>query len=192
VISNLRLLSDQNPKKKLNIGIRMLVNEENHLSLLELVDHVKSLNIHYIQIAPDQYSNNYSFWTEFANSKYLEICKKELNANGIDLLSTTYVNKNNKLVNNQSIYCHAHFFQTVITAEGDLIYCKNARGEKQYIIGNIYEESLKSIWNKETLLQQEKNIRCDNCGLFCRCMALNKSIDDFINPSNDMSINFVT
>ena len=41
-------------------------------------------------------------------------------------------------------------------------------------------------------LDIEKDIKPSNCGLFCRCMALNNAMESVMNPPSDMSPNFVT
>lgn len=191
VLNNIEMIRGKS--SSLNVGIRMLVTDENYRTVPNLINRIAGLKLNYLQLAPDQFSKNLEFWERFLSSSVLKEATEGSSANGLDLLTTSYVNNNNTFSNNsQPIYCHAHFFQTVITAEGDLVYCKNSRGSKEKILGNIYHDNLVDIWNNEKTIALETNMTSGNCGLFCRCMALNQTVDQYLNPPTDMSLNHVT
>lgn len=87
--------------------------------------------------------------------------------------------------------CYAHFFMLSILAEGHVSYCKNARGEEKFYIGNINKNSLKEIWEGEKTKEIEKWVRPNNCGLFCKHMAINNTMEEITNPDPDITPNFV-
>ena len=51
--------------------------------------------------------------------------------------------------------CYAHYFQAVITAEGDFTFCKNTRDTTSLRMGNIISSSLSDIWNSNSMLSKE-------------------------------------
>ena len=87
--------------------------------------------------------------------------------------------------------CYAHFFKAAILAEGHYVFCQNGRGEEKYYIGNIYNQTLKEIWNSDKIKDIEKWVRPNNCGLFCKHMAINNSLEENLHPDENMSPNFV-
>ena len=91
--------------------------------------------------------------------------------------------------------CYAHFFQIAITAEGNVMFCKNARGnvrkDDKYVLGNINKNTLTEIWNSKNVKEIESWIKPSNCGLFCKNTSLNNALEEFLYPTEDMSPNFV-
>ena len=87
--------------------------------------------------------------------------------------------------------CYAHFFMLVITAEGYVTFCKNARGHDDFYIGDINKKSLIEICDDEKTKEIESWVRPNNCGLFCKHMAINNSMESLVNPDPNMSPNFV-
>jgi len=114
---------------------------------------------------------------------------KEIIAPKIKLLTTTFMAAQEKLDFPQT--CYAHFFMLSILAEGHVSYCKNARGEEKFYIGNINKNSLKEIWEGEKTKEIEKWVRPNNCGLFCKHMAINNTMEEITNPDPDITPNFV-
>jgi len=177
-------------ESNLNIGIRTLVTPENIHTLVDFAKRIKSLNINYYQLAPDQFSNDKGvFWNSEESQQVFADVKSVLEPNGIQSLTTTYMASQENL--DYPSTCYAHFFMLAILAEGHVTFCKNARGEDRFYIGNIYEKSLKEIWEDKKTKEIEKWVRPNNCGLFCKHMAINNSMEDIIKPNPNMSPNFV-
>jgi MoaA/NifB/PqqE/SkfB family radical SAM enzyme len=189
VITNISLL--RAASSTLNIGVRILVTPQNLSSLNNFSKIIKDMDLDYLQLVPDQYTDDGGkFWNAIDTQETFNNVGKALKGNKTRLLTTTFLETQTDL--NYPKTCYAHFFQTVITAEGDLIFCKNARGVNKYILGNINQNTLAEIWNSQKTLDIEKDIKPSNCGLFCRCMALNNSMESIMNPPSDMSPSFVT
>ncbi len=192
IIDNIKLLSQARVemKSKLNIGIRVLVLKENIYSLEKLANILSNTNINYLQLAPDQFANDEGkFWNDDKTQQVFKIVNDVLKQNDIKLLRSGY-----SIIQDQLDYprtCYAHFFQAAITAEGELTFCKNCRGNGKYYLGNINQKSLREIWNDDIVKNIESWIKPSNCGLFCKNMALNKSMEDILYPDVDMSPNFV-
>jgi GTP 3',8-cyclase len=192
VLDNLKLLYDEKKliNSKLNIGVRILVTTENINSLLNFADTIKNIEINYLQISPDQYTKDKGeFWYSEASQNIFKKLEKKLKKFNIKLLTSNYVWGQDQLDIAQK--CYAHFFQLALCAEGDLMFCKNARGEKKFIIGNIYKTSLKEIWNSDLNKKLESWVKPNNCGLYCKHIHMNNSLEKIINPTLDDSANFV-
>jgi GTP 3',8-cyclase len=188
VLTNIALL--RAASKSLNIGIRILVTPQNIDSLISFSELIKDMEVNYLQLVPDQYTDDGGlFWNDKSTQDVFDMVGQTL-LSDTRLLTTTFLETQTDLEYPKK--CYAHFFQTVITAEGDLIFCKNSRGVDKYIIGNIYKKTLSEIWNDKKIRDIEKDIKPSNCGLFCRCMALNNSMESIANPPSDMSPSFVT
>lgn len=189
VMTNISLL--RAASSNLNIGVRILVTPKNLYSLNNFAEIIQDMELDYLQLVPDQYTDdNGKFWNSTDAQDTFKHVEKLLEQTKTRILTTTFLETQTDLDYPKT--CYAHFFQTVITAEGDLIYCKNARGVSKYILGNINQNTLTEIWESQKTKDIEKDIRPSNCGLFCRCMALNNSMESIVNPPSDMSPSFVT
>ena len=192
VMKNIRLLSKSKKQLKSNIkiGIRTLVTPQNIKTLENFANLIKDLEIDHYQIAPDMYTDDKGvFWNSSENQDIFNKVRKIIEPNGIKLLTTTFMAAQENIDVPKT--CYAHFFMTTITAEGDLIFCKNARGESDFIIGNIYKKSLNEIWDDVKTKEIESWVRPNNCGLFCKHMAINNSMEEVVNPKDDSTFNFV-
>ena len=192
ILKNIELMSKRKSelKSNLNIGIRTLATPENIHSLEEFANRIKNLNIDYYQLAPDQFSNDKGeFWNNEETQKVFKNIQNILESNGIKLLTTTYMVAQENL--DYPTTCYAHFFMIAILAEGNVTFCKNARGEDNFYIGNINDKSLSEIWDDVKTKKIEEWVRPNNCGLFCKHMSINNTLEGILNPDSGMSPNFV-
>jgi GTP 3',8-cyclase len=192
IIRNIQLLSDKKRelKSKTKIGLRTLVTPQNILTLENFAQIIKDLEIDHYQLAPDMYTDDKgNFWNDLMTQNIFKKVSQILEPKGIKLLTTTFMAAQENL--DYPTTCYAHFFMATITAEGDLTFCKNARGEKDFAIGNIYKKSLSDIWQDEKTKEIESWVRPNNCGLFCKHMSINNSMEEFLHPEDESTPNFV-
>jgi len=192
IMKNIEILSNKKEEMKssLNIGIRTLVTPDNISTLEGFANRIKDLNIGYYQLAPDQYTDDKGkFWNSKKTQSIFKNIKPILAKKGISLLTTTYMTTQENLDYPQT--CYAHFFMVTISAEGNLNFCKNARGEEKYNIGNINEKSLKEIWQDYKTKDIEKWVRPNNCGLFCKNMGINNTMEELMHPPKELYSEFV-
>ena len=193
VVNNIKLLSKRKEelKSNINIGIRTLVTPENINTIIGFAHIIKKLNVGYLQLAPDQYTDDGGkFWNDAFTQDVFKQTKEILKERKISLLTTSYMKEQENL--DYPTTCYAHFFKAAILAEGHYVFCQNGRDEEKYHIGNIYDQSLKEIWESEKIKGIENDgIRPNNCGLFCKHMAINNSLEKNIHPDENMSPNFV-
>jgi len=196
VISDIKLLSEYKKKTKsyFNIGIRILVTKDNLGSLVNIANIIKDLNLNYLQLAPDQYTEDKGgFWNGGKTRDIFEKIEKILEKSNIMLLTSGFSIEQPRL--DYPSTCYAHYFQIAITGEGNVMFCKNARGnakiDDRYVLGNINEKTLTEIWNGKKVKEIEKYIKPSNCGLFCKNTSMNNALEESIHPTEDMSPNFV-
>lgn len=193
IISNIQSLSELKKAKNsnLNIGIRVLVTPQNINSLRHLAHLLKETEINYIQFAPDMFtSDDGLFWNQASTKDIFNEVETILAHTRIMLLTAGYLQHQNNLAYCQD--CYAHYFQIAITAEGNVLYCKNSRGESEFIIGNINQATIEQIWDSQKNKSLESYIKPSNCGLLCKCMQLNVGMEDVLYPDINLSPNFVT
>ena len=200
VINNISMLAKKKIKKDSNIkiGLRMLVNEINLYTLSKLAERIKNIDgINYLQISPNQFSNDEGkFWNgpDVANEtkkteEILKLSKIELLTSSFEILSTSK-EENEKLINYPK-KCYAHFYQITIMADGHVAFCKNARFNKKYFVGNINKDNIKNIWNSKTNLEIEKWVRPNNCGLICKVIRVNIGVQNVMTPNKSIDPNFI-
>lgn len=225
VCKNLEMLCKEKKAKKSNlkIGIRMLITKENLHTLIKLTKIIYQLDgVDYMQIAPDHDNEDGGkFWhgesvkTEITKA---EILLKEKNikfvTSGFEILNTSKQNKDKIL--DKPTKCYAHFYQVAIMADGNVAFCKNARFDEKYSVGNINKNTIKEIWNSEKNKKFEGWVRPNNCGLTCKNIRVNLGAEEILeankkektilnkshyeklskeyikeNPSDPLDINFV-
>lgn len=192
VMANIALLKEEKDRSdsNINIGVRMLVTPENLDSVPNLAQILAGIEVDYLQVAPDQFTeDDGAFWNDPDTQAVFEEAEGFFEDRATRLLTSGYVWYQDQLDKPQK--CYAHFFQIAILAEGHVTYCKNARGAKQFYIGNINEKSVSEIWNSEENQQIESWVKPSNCGLYCKHIQMNLALEDVVAPDPDMSPNFV-
>lgn len=192
VMANIAMLQDEKAKtgSKINIGLRMLVTEENVESVPNLARIAGEIGINYLQIAPDQFTKDEgAFWNARETREIFDVAEKHLENVPTKLLTSGYVWYQDQLEKPRT--CYAHFFQIAILAEGHVAFCKNARGADKFYIGNINEKSIREIWDDARNMDIEQWVKPSNCGLYCKHIQMNLALEDAIHPDHDMSPSFV-
>ncbi len=91
-------------------------------------------------------------------------------------------------------HCYGCSFITVLNSAGDLASCLPYWDKKEFVYGNINEQSFEAIWGgvtrkrvKELL---ENKIPTTNCPPNCRPNAINEFLNEILNP-DVKHINFI-
>jgi MoaA/NifB/PqqE/SkfB family radical SAM enzyme len=200
VINNISMLAKEKIKKvnSFKIGIRMLLNEINLYSLSKLAERIKNINgINYLQISPNQFGNDEGkFWNGPDVENEINKTKKILKMSNIEMLTSSFeilsTSKHElKRLINYPKKCYAHYYQITIMADGNVAFCKNARFNKKYFIGNINKSSIEEIWNANENLEIEKWVKPNNCGLICKVIRVNIGVQNIIAPDEAIDPNFI-
>jgi len=193
VCKNLEMLckDKKGAKSDLKVGIRMLITEENLHTLTKLTKIIVDMEgINYLQIAPDHDNEDGGkFWhgenVEQEKNK-AEILLKEKNikfiTSGFEILNTSEDNKEEIL--NKPRKCYAHFYQIAIMADGNVAFCKNARFDEKFSVGNINKNTIQEIWNSKKNKEFESWVRPNNCGLTCKNIRVNLGAEEILSAKN--------
>lgn len=191
VIENIRMLCRKRQESGVvtNIGVRMLLDLENYHTLPQLARLLRDSGIDYIQAAPDCRDDTYPILRAADYQAVINETEAVLKGTKTKLLMAGFtVNQSDRAYPKK---CYAHWYQIAIIATGDIVFCKNMRGNADMVIGNIYQSSVADIWNSPKCLELEARLDPQNCHSICKNMQINVAIEDFLNPTNDMSVNFV-
>ena len=191
VIGNLQELSDLKTARgsQLNVGVRALVNEVNLHSMVRLAGKIKGFAVDYLQVAPDHLRPDAAaFWESHDTQAVFDEAECILKPHGIKLLTVGWARHEDDL--DVPRKCYAHHYKIALTAEGDLTFCNMCRGMSRFYLGNINEKSFCEIWNSDATIELESWIRPNNCGLFCKGMLINLTVEQAMEPGADMSPNF--
>ncbi len=151
------------------------------INILELPYLTKLLNLNKVkvhQISPFLYSNGRFDKTLFpSNEQYEYLDKFYSNFEGnifIDYKNPYSINY--KFENKSAQKCSGGRLGLVIKSNGDVVTCERFVS-KQIVVGNIYNSTLKEIWNSkklEILLKPNKelfkNSKCYDCDSFNECV----------------------
>jgi sulfatase maturation enzyme AslB (radical SAM superfamily) len=87
--------------------------------------------------------------------------------------------------------CYAHFFTLSVIADGNVNFCKSRFDVPETNYGNIYDSTIKEIWNSEEVKKLEQDIKPCDCTGFCRQMHVNYYVDSILNISRRMNTDFI-
>ncbi len=88
--------------------------------------------------------------------------------------------------------CQAHQFSCALYASGEIYLCVNLAGRKEYVLGNIYEQTLEQIWASPQRRQAIEGIDlCEKCPAGCHLDPLNKIMWDITHPDPEIHPNFL-
>ena len=197
VCKNLNIIASAKKKLKSNtkLGLRMLITKENIHTLYNLAEIIKKIDgINYLQIAPDHDNDdNGVFWhgdlvkkEKNKSEKILKEKKIDFITSGFEILNTNNFERKNTL--NIPSRCFAHFYQVAIMADGNVAFCKNARFDKNFIIGNININTIEEIWNSKKNQELEKWVKPSNCGLLCKNIRVNLAMEEISNSKNKSNL----
>ncbi len=103
-----------------------------------------------------QIAASYDSRVTWSEAKYLDIAK---NASG------------------KTKHCHGIYFETAISADGKVYTCCHHKGNELYALGDLYQESFSSIWERH---QKTTFVVDGACPAFCRHLGTNELIENEI------------
>jgi MoaA/NifB/PqqE/SkfB family radical SAM enzyme len=174
-------------KYNLNIGVQAILFKNNVESILLLARSLKYLHPDYFVIKP------YSEHSSSKNNKLqppTEEQKKQF-INDMKIYNEDYEfiyrdiafeNIEKKRPYNK---CYGRDFMAYIDTTGNVYSCINFLGNKDFIYGNIYNDSFENIWKNK----QEINPDLDKCRIICRLDNINRYLWKLKYPEKD--VNFI-
>lgn len=93
---------------------------------------------------------------------------------------------------NKNIVCHVRQMITAITADGRVSFCKSLRDNETVSLGNVNNQSLRSIFTGEKSRQLQRTINPLNCGVFpCPNKEANLLLQSLASTRNLDDLNFL-
>ena len=143
IIDNLRNLAAQ--EGPCTVGTGYFINEDNVHEVHDCAKLVKSTGANYIQLK--SYSGvPMSSELQTAALKQIErVLELQDDKFDVHVMDRIFANETHQVRGYTK--CHWQAFKPIINADGNVYLCAQKRTNKNGIIGNIYEKSLKEIWN---------------------------------------------
>lgn len=127
ILDNIKMLVDKNVT---DVGISFVITEENKDEIDAFSDLAKSLGVHYAQVKPE-----------------IKPCDMLAQTKDVDR-DKFFVTERYNIENGSDIACKIAGLIGVVNATGEVYYCCVHRGRKQFVIGNLKEDSLLTIFDK--------------------------------------------
>lgn len=174
IIDNLRGLAVQ--EGPCTVGTGFFINEDNVHEVYDCAVLVKSTGAEYIQFK--SYSG-----VPLAPDLHMEALRQVERA--LNLQDDTFdVHVMDRIFGNETHQvrgyskCHWQAFKPVINADGNVYLCAQKRTNKEGVIGNIYDKSLREIWHGEARRRVVDNLNLFSCP-YCVHHQQNQMIEFF-------------
>jgi len=167
-------------KHKCDIGVQMLVTEENVNDISHTIITARELGVDYIVLK--QYSHHPS----------------SINQHKTPVIDSLYENMGTedfKVIIRRPVFghaydmCHALPFWSYIASNGDVSACSSHIPDPRFILGNIYRDRMIDIWAKMNYRQVRAAIDVTKCRTNCRMNACNEYLHEVLNPGPH--VNFI-
>jgi len=176
----------------IKVGINCNISEEHTIKdVRDLINYFTD-DVEYIQfrpILPRYYKQEKVYLNEKVWNYLIEEAKKNSKIN----LSNDKLND----VQNNNFFgfmvCDGHFFQPILTASGTMCTCMYHPDDDRFVLGNIYQNSFKEIWESEKRKKVINFVRTldykNQCQACCKNTEINKLLDYINHPSQGGDIN---
>lgn len=198
VITNIKDAVKIRNKNKYNcaIGGQFLLMPYNYKEVIGLAGLLRKIGVDYLVVKP--YSPHPSSKKKldlnfrYENFFYLE---EKLNKYSNEDFQVIFRHRSMEKLTKEKPYkyCLGLPFATQITVEGDIYPCNVFLGKKEFIFGNIRQESFKNIWEGQRrkkiakIIYNKWDVR--NCRNACRLDEINNYLWELKNPSGH--VNFI-
>lgn len=199
VIKNMSYAANLRRRKKYKcaLGMQLLLLPENSKEVMALAEIARNIGLDYLVVKP--YSqHSFSKTTKYKNIKYGKYLKladqvKVLNTNKFKVIFRVNTMKKWDRGSHNYEHCYALPFWAYIDAGGNVWGCSAYLGEKEFLCGNIYQNTFKEIWEssrrKKVEEMAEKNLNIKNCRVNCRMDEINRYLWDLKHPLEH--VNFI-
>jgi len=177
ITSNLKLIKDLNH----NIMIRINVDEENYLSICELINELKSIEIfpeneiyEHLYFAPvvnrEQKEVNIDFYKSFIDYYFENLYQNKIKVSNLRALDYAIRIVEGETIPPSKYYCDAIYGKFIIDPEGNIGICEEAVLNKNQIFGSINENGSVTIkenpWKDRSV---EEMTECNYCEFKYMC-----------------------
>jgi radical SAM protein with 4Fe4S-binding SPASM domain len=169
-----------NIKYNCDIGVQMLVTEENEFDIGYTIETVRDLGADYIVLK--QYSKHPASGNVHKTPGWKE---------NFTTLSTDSFKVIQRDPVDIHLYdrCYGLPFWSYIASNGDVWACSAHMPDERFVLGNIYKSKMEGIWAKENYERVQKLIDVSKCRVGCRMNKCNEYLHELINPNQH--VNFI-
>jgi cyclic pyranopterin phosphate synthase len=176
----------------ISIGTQMVICPENEMEIESCAELSKSIGVDYQQIKPtipfDYYYPDLKDEKQ-RMSQWLDRVKSvadNLPENGF-MINVRY-DQFQDYINGTDLREKAHLpcmtsFSPYVEADGQVWYCVDKKGNKNYWLGNLNETSLVDIWRNDRRKEVLAYVKHNPCGHICRNSPLNEFLWEMKNPT---------
>lgn len=199
IINNIKHCVFLKEKYKLNItiGMQFVLLPENIHTVENIVKIAAEIGVDYISIKPFNQQNEKQFYQlekQFEYAKLEELFLKLESYSRKDFNVTARVNSFKNYYSRDYNHCYGCNFITVLNSAGELASCLPYWDKKDFIYGNINNNTFNEIWNsnnRATIKKYlENNINVHSCPPNCRPNAINSYLYELKHPKT-AHINFI-
>ena len=197
VSSNLADLVNLKKKKasQCTIGVQLLLLNKNYSEVVQLAGWLKSIGVDYLVVKP------YSQHPLSKNAVQAEFVKERLDSLRVrlkdyskDSFSVIFRQQAINRVSTPRSYqkCLGLPFFCYISSLGEVYPCSTYLGEKEYMYGNINENTFEEIWNSQQrrdVLHRIDSLDISTCRENCRLDPINQYLWELTNPP--AHVNFI-
>jgi len=199
VVKNIETASNLKERDKLevDIGIQYVLLPENINHVIDAVKRLRETGINYFVIKPfvqQSHLQAYQMKGQFNLSAIQETLDQAENlSSGSFQVIARKASFENYGKRNYS-RCHGTAFISVLNSSGEVATCLPYWDKKEFVFGNIYENTFQEIWPREKREKikeyLENKLDVTSCPPNCRPNAINKFLYELKHPSV-MHINFI-
>lgn len=197
-LSNIRYLCSL--PNRATVGIGFVIHERNYKGIPLVASIAKDIGADYMQFKPEiRRPGTPQVDPIFFQENVFPLLKvaEEMSDDKFNVMVTSY--RFNDVLSPETNYgrhygkCYSHHFQGAIAANGKAYICDHHKGEKEYEIGDIKEESLEQIWSSEKrkrVIEWLDSTDLSQCQICCRNHELNKflwhvkNVDERMHPNH--------
>lgn len=182
---------------KLDLGSQFVLLPENISSLFDAIKNMRDCGVDYISVKPFVLQNKAQFYKNDARFSKEKLDELILKAKEYESQSFKVFFRQNAFENYGKRgykHCYGCSFITTLNSAGELATCLPFWHKKEFVYGNINEQSFSQIWSSKKrerirhFLQNELNAHA--CPPNCRPNAINEFLNEIINP-DVKHINFI-
>lgn len=188
VIDGLDRLSKERSSENV-VGVTYLLDDNTKKSVSLAVEIIRQMGLDYVQIKPVLYEGGYK---EVQIGDHLMQYFDSVSSKDFRVLRSAW--DGNRPIDSTGEFCFAHRFVGVILPTGDVSFCCRLKGNKQYNIGNIYQDMFGDIWksrrrhNLIKIIEKDETFVkrvCGDCMLWAinsTCNQLHREMQEKGNP----------
>lgn len=166
---------------KVDIGVQAILTKETALNVEYLARYMRKIGVDNVQIKPCHNHPQSSHNAEIPQETYDDL-KQELMELETDDFKVVFRTRSMERLLEPRTYqdCHGFDFYVLINAKGDIVPCNVFYDKKDFIYGNIYDNSFYEIWTgqrRKDIMRKISASKFSMCGDYrCRLDVMNRHL----------------